>query len=181
MPKRFLKKYMPSEEWVSSHPNLQFLRKYLGDESLWHFNRRSVTGAVFIGIFWGFMPIPFQMVPAALCAIWFRRNLPLSLAGVWITNPVTMIPLFYGTYRVGAWILDHPVAAPSKHAELSIDYLMEWVIPNIEPMLVGSLICGIISASAGTLIINQLWRINVKRRWHHRLKLRMQKDNTNKT
>ena len=49
-----------------------------------------------------FLPVPFQMVLAALGALWRRVNLPLAVALICITNPLTMAPAFYLCYKVGA-------------------------------------------------------------------------------
>jgi uncharacterized protein (DUF2062 family) len=50
------------------------------------------------------------MAFAAAAAIYFRANLPVSVALVWVTNPLTMPPLFYFAYQVGLWFLNQPAA-----------------------------------------------------------------------
>ena len=78
----------------------------LGDEAyLFHLSRRSVSLGVMVGLFWAFTPIPFQMLPAAITAWIIRANLPLSVALVWISNPVTVPPLLLIAYGIGSWIL----------------------------------------------------------------------------
>ncbi len=55
-----------------------------------------------LGIFVGFLPIMgIQMVVVSLIAIPFRANLKGALVGVWMSNPLTFIPLYYGNYLFG--------------------------------------------------------------------------------
>jgi uncharacterized protein (DUF2062 family) len=82
---------------IKGHKNLSFLGEKLHDPNLWHLNRRSVSAAFAIGLFAAWIPTPGQMVIAAIIALYFRANLPISVALVWITNPLTMPPMFYPT------------------------------------------------------------------------------------
>ena len=109
MAKKFVKRYMPDAHKIRHHRHLRFFGTLLHDPNLWHLNRHSVAGAMAVGLFWAFVPIPLQMIPAAALAIWFRVNLPISVALVWLTNPITMPPVFYFNYKLGTWILRRPV------------------------------------------------------------------------
>jgi len=174
MPKKFIKKWIPSNETVRSHPHLnKIFGTLLHDPNLLHLNRRSVTGAFFIGLFMAFMPIPFQMVPAAAFAIWFRVNLPISIGLVWVTNPLTMPPLFYFAYKIGAWTLGIP--AQANNFEISLDWLTTELGAIWQPFLLGCLICAIASAIVGAITIRLMWRLNVVRQWERRKRLRAQK------
>ncbi len=99
------KKLMIPKERILGNRWLRFLGKAIHDQDLWHLNRKSASRAVPIGIFWMLIPMPFQMVPSAICAVKLRANLPLSLGLVWITNPVTMPFIFFAQYLFGAWML----------------------------------------------------------------------------
>ncbi|MFP3345629.1 DUF2062 domain-containing protein, partial [Halomonas sp. SIMBA_159] len=66
-------------------------------------------GAFAVGLFFAWMPIPFQMVASAAVAIPMRVNLPLSVSLVWLTNPLTMPVLFYLSYLVGCVVLRTPI------------------------------------------------------------------------
>ena len=61
------------------------------------------------------------MVLAAGLAILVRVNLPISVALVWVTNPLTMPPMFYFAYYVGV----HLLGMPPVDFELSFSW--EWL------------------------------------------------------
>lgn len=156
MPKRFIKKITPDHHKIRSHPHLQMFGHRLHDPSLWHLNRRSASGAFAVGLFMAFMPVPMQMLLAAAAAILFRVNLPLSVALVWVTNPITIPPMFYFAYRVGAWILGMPPI--ELHFELDLEYVLHEMGEIWWPLLFGSLVCAITLAAAGYAGIRGLWR-----------------------
>ncbi len=121
MTRKIIRRYLPDASQMRTHPHLRLFHRWLHSANLWHLNRRSVPGAVAVGLFWAFIPSPTQMLPAAASAIALRVNLPLSLALSWIANPLTMPPMFYFNYRVGTWLLDRPERP--FHFELSWDWL----------------------------------------------------------
>ena len=45
------------------------------------------------------------MFIAVALAIIFTANLPISFALIFVTNPLTMPAVFYGAYKLGAWII----------------------------------------------------------------------------
>ncbi len=64
---------------------------------------------VAVGMFIAFTPtVGFQMVLVIFFAWILRANRAAGLPVVWISNPATMIPIFYGTYWVGRIILWQP-------------------------------------------------------------------------
>ena len=147
MPKEFLKKYLPDAEKLKQHKNLQFLGERLHEPNLWHLNRHSVAKAFGIGLFCAWIPTPTQMAFAAISAFYLRANLPIAVGLVWITNPVTMPPLFYFAYRVGLWVMGRP--SPTDGFEFSLDSLFSGLGDIWAPFLLGCLIIGIICSSAG--------------------------------
>jgi uncharacterized protein (DUF2062 family) len=166
MSRKLLRRYLPDPSEVSENPALRPVSRWLKNPEIWHLHRRSVSGAAFIGLFCAFLPIPFQMLIAAALAIMARCNLPLSVALVWISNPITIPPLFYFTYRLGAWLLNMDVAVAS--IELSWD----WLRDNLEnigyPLLFGSLLCGWIAGITGFVLVRVSWRLHVISRWRER-------------
>ncbi len=162
MTRRLLRRYLPNRETVKQHRHLQVFGERLHDPNLWHLNRRSVAGALGIGLFMAFMPFPSQMLLAAGAAIVLRVNLPLAVASVWVTNPITIPPIFYFSYRVGTWVLD---VHPEVHSfELSWHWLAKRLDDIWAPLLVGCLILGTIAGLTAYATVRVTWRVAVLRR-----------------
>lgn len=163
--KRFIK-YLPTREQLRQTRTLQFLGELLFAPNLWHFNRHSVSYAFLVGFFCCFLPMPFQMVPATILSIWIGCNIPLTMALVWISNPITVPPMFYFTYRLGSWML----ANPGQVEEIS--FSLEWLTTGLavvwKPLLLGSLACGITFGVTSFILVRLYWRWKVKRNWHFR-------------
>jgi len=166
MPKKLIKKFMPDHKTIREHRHLQIFGKLLHSPRLWHFNRHSVSGAFAVGLFCAWIPLPSQMIIAAAIAILVNVNLPLSVALVWFSNPVTMPPLFYGAYKFGAWILGTP-AIPFDFV-LSMDWIMNKLNAIWEPFLLGCFLFGAISAIGSYVVIRLLWRYHIIKQWRSR-------------
>ncbi|MDP2560284.1 DUF2062 domain-containing protein [Psychrobium sp. 1_MG-2023] len=159
MPRKTIKRMMPDHQKIKEHKHLRHLGSRLHDPNLWHLNRRSASGAFAVGLFFAWMPVPMQMLLAAFSAVFFRVNLPLSVVLVWISNPITMPPMFYGAYLLGAKIMG------VETQEFSFEISIEWLVASVStigpPFLLGCVIVGAISSLLGYTIIRLLWRASV--------------------
>lgn len=174
MPKKLLKKVFPTPEQVQANPSLAFLSPLFSKPNLWHLNRRSVARAFLVGLFAAFLPLPFQMVISAFIAFYVNANVPISVGLVWISNPITMPPLFYATYVFGTWMLDTP--ATEFNIELSVDWVMTELNAIWKPLFAGSITAGLIFGLLGYLGIHIAWRMHVMSNWKKR-KINRQKLN----
>lgn len=170
MIKKRIRRLLPDDQEVRNHKHLRYLGNYLHDPNLWHLNRRSVSGAVAVGLFVAFVPLPLQMLLAAAAAIPLRVNLPLSVALVWVTNPLTIPPLFYFAYRLGTWLLGHPTK--ELEFQLSLTWILERSASVWQPLLVGSLFTGAVSGVLGFCAIRLLWRWHAISHWRARKRSR---------
>lgn len=145
---------------------MRFFNEWIHKAHVWHLNRRSATRAVMIGLFFAFIPLPIQMFFAIFACIYLRANLPLSIAFVWLTNPLTMAPVFYATYRVGAILLDMPIQ------DFAFEMSWEWLAAKFaqvwKPLFLGSVVCGTAAAAIGYTVVDLLWRRHTLKRWHNR-------------
>ncbi len=166
MPKQLIKKYIPSNEKIKNHKHLKIFGNSLFKNQIWNLNRYTTPRAFAVGVFCAFLPIPFQMVVAAAIAIFTHANLPLSIALVWITNPITIPPVFYFCYRVGLLI-----TGTTLHTN-SISLSLDWVGTQLNqiwlPLIVGSLFCGIIASTFSYYFIKTAWKIQAARKWKNR-------------
>lgn len=166
MPRKLIKKYMPDESSIRNHKHLSWLGNHLHDPALWRLGRKSVSRAFLVGIFCAFLPLPLQMLIAAVLAVVARSNIPISVGLVWITNPLTAAPVYYFTYLVGTYLIGaEPVvsAFSFSYESLSRELSMIWW-----PLLAGSLFCGVIFSVLSALIVNSLWIWQVRRSWTRR-------------
>ena len=171
MPRKFLKRYLPTATEVRANRSLKFLGARLHDPNLWHLNRRSVSIAAAVGGFCAFIPLPLQMSCAAIASLMLRCNMPLALALVWISNPITIPPMFFFAYQVGAWLLNWPDNG------LSFEFSFAWFVEQMahiwQPLLLGSALCGIAFSALLYVIVRVLWRLRVVHRWRMRRERRL--------
>lgn len=173
MPRRILRRVIPDSQTIRKHRYVSIFGKLLHDPNLWHLNRRSVAGAVAVGLFIAFIPVPFQMAFAAAIAIASRVNLVISVALVWITNPFTIPPVFYTAFVIGNKLLGRN--GGDFHFEISWDWLRHSLGAVWEPFLLGCLVLASGSALIGSLAVRGLWRWHVIQDWERRKKARTNK------
>ncbi len=139
--------------WIRVFGNL------LQDPNLWHLNRRSASGGVAVGLFMMYMPPFGQVFMATAAAIKLRVNLPIAASLVWLSNPLTIPPMFYGAYALGAWLTGQPVRTFDPH------FWLDWHnwLGVLGPTLLGCVICGALVATIGYVTVQWLWRRSLLR------------------
>ncbi len=158
-------RWVPAER-IRRDPRIARLGRWLARPGVWRFNRRAVARGLAVGLFVAFIPLPGQMLLAGLGACWSNSNLPVSVSAVWLTNPITMPPLFFFAYRVGVWALGAQAPMPGSW---SWDALWGVVQQAWLPFLTGCLIVGLAAAVLGYLFVEISWRVAVWRRWRRRM------------
>jgi hypothetical protein len=167
MPRRQLKKWLPGREQLRTGWASRLFEGRLGDPDLWHLNRRSVSSAVAIALFCAYLPMPGETVVAVALALLARANLPISVVLVWISNPLTWLPMFAPAYYVGAWIVGEPTI-PIEHLTLAR------IGRNLGALWIGSLIFGVVLGVAGYVFVRFFWRYFIVKSWHLRRHRRRQ-------
>lgn len=79
----------------------------------------SIALGAGIGFFVGMTPtMGIQMLIAAGIATLFRANRITAILPVWVTNPLTFIPIYVTCYKVGYWITGLGISIPAVHREI---------------------------------------------------------------
>lgn len=175
MPKKWFKRVLPTAADLRQKKGLGFLGRLLDDPNLLHLNRQSVSTAFFIGVFSSFLPLPLQMAIAAGLAFLFRCNLPISMALVWISNPITWGPIFLFAYEVGRFLLGSPPVHVSF--ELTWDNFAQ-MNKILLPLWTGSILCGTFFGLCASVFMRWFWRWHVIRNWERRKNLRLLRKQT---
>jgi uncharacterized protein (DUF2062 family) len=100
-----------------------------------------------------------------LC-IWVGANVPLTLAIIWISNPLTIPVMFYASYRLGAWLLG--VQSNVTTISLSWDWLSGQLGAIWQPLILGSLVAGTTLGLISFACVRLYWRWRVNREWARR-------------
>lgn len=164
---------MPDVHKLNRYGVLKPFGKIAHEANLWHLNRRSAAGAFAVGVFLAFMPIPFQMIVAAAFAIILRVNLPLSVAMVWISNPLTMPPMLFASYQVGSFLMNrHP--EPFLF-ELSLSWFKAGFSTIVPPLFLGAFVLGACAAGVTYFLVRKIWRQAVQNAWNERIQRRKER------
>ena len=136
-----------------------FLEKYNLPRAYFNINRKMITRGVFIGLFWGFIPMPMQMLAVVATTPFVRFNVPIAIAMVWLSNPFTMPPMYYMEYLTGNFILGYEGCQ-------DIQLTLEWFSNNMGnifvPLYVGTAFYSIVVSGFIYFLLNWLWIRSVK-------------------
>jgi uncharacterized protein (DUF2062 family) len=163
---------LPDQEKL--HARLQgkwYMRPFeflLYDPALWHIGRRGTCRALALGVFIACLPIPGHMILAVLGALYWRMNLPVAVAAVWVNNPLTFGPIWYVGYKLGTWMLNPLHLGEMMHEPVG----KTWRVPElnhtwhaIEAFLLGCVAEGLILAVIAYIVFDLAWRLSIRGRW----------------
>ena len=178
MARKFLSKFLPDREAI--HARLHgkwYMRPFdllLHDPALWHIGRRGTCQALALAAFTSCMPIPGHTLLAIFGAIYWRINLPVAIAGVWINNPLTIGPIYFFGYKLGTWLLH------TRPRHLPDQMSVEWLIAEFRhiwvPLWVGCVVEGLLFALIAYAILDVAWRLSITGRWKLRQAERRERD-----
>lgn len=170
-----IKSWLPHRHSISDDRVLSVFGARLKDRQLWRFSRDPVASGIAIGLFCAYLPMPFQMLPAAAAVILVRGNLPICILCVWITNPLTWVILFTPAYQLGAWLLGVEPLGISQFrgyfgtsADVAVGYRVSSVLEFLAALWLGSLVVGSLLSGSAYLLTRALWKASVSLRWRAR-------------
>jgi len=178
--KKLFRKYLPDAQSVRASRLGGRFSRWLHHPGLWCLNRRSVCGAVAIGLFAGLVPGPFQMLAALLIAIPLRKNVAVALLTTLYTNPVTIVPLYVLAYAYGRLLLGDGSAMPPVPL-FEMDWsdwvgsawaLWDWMVALGKPLALGIFALAVTLAAVGYVAAQLAWRVHVTLAWRARRRKR---------
>ncbi len=167
MPRRFFSRISKRYRRNKEHP--WYLRPfdYILEHPVYFApTRRSVAGGLWLGVFFGMLPVPGQTPLAVLSAFALRVNVPVAAITVWISNPVTFVPIFYLSYRIGTALMNIP--AELWPDDISLDWLTNELAMRWKPLIYGSLVLATSAATAVYVLVNALWQASTMIRYRRR-------------
>ncbi len=159
MPMRFFKKFGFKSQRISQQWYLGPVRHLLHHPAYWGIRRKTVVPGFSLGLFIAFTPIPAHTILGVLSALVLKVNIPATIIGTLLMNPLTMVPMFVFAYRVGSFLLG---LEPQPFApELSLEWLTHGFMNVWQPVLLGSTLCGALASLIGFIGLDLLWRASI--------------------
>jgi uncharacterized protein len=120
-----------------------------------------------VGVFVAFTPtIPFHTVLAITLAFVFRGSKPAALIGSWLSNPLTIPVLYYGSFKLGVILLGRNIPLSLQHSDLNALIARGWDVAFAA--IAGGALLGILPAVGGYFItLNLFRRIRTRRAASH--------------
>lgn len=97
---------------------------------------------------------------AMLAALALRINIPVALVTTFVSNPLTMYPMYYFAYELGRKILGRPSIA--FDFELSLSWVTDKFLTIWQPLTLGCLILATVSGLVGYVVLDLLWRASLQ-------------------
>jgi uncharacterized protein (DUF2062 family) len=142
MPRRFFRKFAFKRHEYGDKWFLSPFRHLLHDHRLWGVRRKNVVPAVALGAFFA--------------ALALRVTIPIAALTTFISNPLTMGPMYFFAYRLGVRLL----GAEQKpfEMEMSLDWVTHTFVNIWQPMLLGCLLLGATAALIAYVTLDLVWR-----------------------
>ena len=160
---RWLRNITPQRHALEKHWCLKRFSAVVVDRGCWSFKRASVTRAFALGLLIAFVPptplLPLHLMLCALLGIFFRLNLPVLFATVFVSNPLTWFPQVAGSIWVGAKLMGLDLM-PLLH-ELTHHNLWSHLNQLWAPLLLGAMVLGLAAAGFGYLVGETAWHMRV--------------------
>ncbi|MGO9612210.1 MAG: DUF2062 domain-containing protein [Dissulfurispiraceae bacterium] len=108
-----------------------------------------------VGIFIGMSPLLGLHTVLGIFVAWaFRLNKFVTVIGLYITNPWTVVPIYTFATWIGARLLGMNHIIPDlDRSAISFSYILREMEPLIWPFIFGTTLCGFIAAGIGYVII----------------------------
>ncbi len=148
--KRWLRRLLrplPRRANVRRYPVIKWFAERAGRlPFLWSFKRSSVVPALYFGSVLSFLPLyGVQFALAFAAALLLRANVTVMFGLQLITNPLTVGPIYYLTYKLGMWLM----------ATTGMTGAVIGVGTRVNALFLGGTVAGLVTA----LLIDIAWQL----------------------
>jgi uncharacterized protein (DUF2062 family) len=110
-----------------------------------------------VGVFVAFTPtIPFHTILTIALAFALKGSKPAALIGSWLNNPLTFPVFYYGSYKLGVFMLGRHIPLPLKYD--NIKGLMAYGWDVMFAMIAGGALLGILPALGAYFLTFHMFR-----------------------
>lgn len=161
-PRRFLQRLRArSQEWLDAHPRVAHALERTGCLSL---HRRALARGVAVGLFVALTPtFGFQTALMVAGCVLLRGNFPAAFLVSWVSNPITVAPLYFAFNVLGEAIFGEVVRSTLQFTGLLAEAALETIL-----LALGSLLIALPAAAAGYALFLWSWQLLAWRRWRTR-------------
>jgi uncharacterized protein (DUF2062 family) len=140
---------LPTRSNVERFPLLRrFASQVRARPYLWSFRRASVLPSLYVGSVLAMMPLYGAQIPLALgAALLVRGNLTVMVALQFITNPLTLGPIYVADYVVGARVLE------------ALGMWGDGAAFGVHPKLTATFLGGAVLGLGVAVVADLLWRL----------------------
>ncbi|RVT94851.1 DUF2062 domain-containing protein [Sphingomonas crocodyli] len=175
------RKHAPTRESLEEVRWLRPFAHRVLEPALWRFTRRSVPRGVALGLIVGiFLMIPgLQIIGACLLALPCRANVPIAVAGTFLSNPATTPFILYLSLIVGNHFIHSTADVGTVMVMIeqgaSIGEWLGWLASSAAPALVlGLFVISVVCAAVGYLAAAFFWRWWIAHKWTLRTRQRIE-------
>lgn len=151
-------------KWLRHIPRRKHLKggrlhRLLGDNlfaaELWKPSRHTISCGLALGLFIGFTPtMGAQIIISGVLAYLLKVNIPIALAGSFVTNPITAALVYPLEYQLGVWLVD----VPEPRELESYTGMLRTFTSYAKPLWIGSLVTGSVAAALAYGLVTLLWK-----------------------
>ncbi len=170
---RYLQSWLPSRKqahgWLERHP---WISGALERTGCLHVHRRTLARGVAVGVFVGLTPtVGMQTLLMLIGCIAIRGNFPAAFVVSWVSNPITLGPLYFAFNGLGEAVFGGIIGP-----EISISDRADEAAVGLIYLILGSLLIAGPLAVAAYVISIWVGRLLVIRRRRHALRGRRERN-----
>ena len=167
--RRWLRHLEPRVLASLDRPWLRGMRPWLDRHDVFSFSREPLARGVAIGILCGLAPGPVQVLGSMVLCAWLRGNVIAAALATVYTNPLTIVPLYWVAFQIGALMLPGahvmpPMVTASAGVGAWFAGIGEWVLALGWPLLLGLPVLAIVLALNAYALVQLFFLLPVMRR-----------------